>query len=135
MVKHLPFLISGAITAMILFQSILIAPAINKLIPLKDASVFLRDVWPKFFLIIGILSLVSFMIILLGSLNQNIPKYLSVISCLLMGLCYVITPYINEAKDVSNEQLWTILHLATVLVTLVVLFLNVLIVFCWKFSQ
>jgi len=40
-----------------------------------------------------------------------------------------------EAKDTSNEQLWTILHLATVLVTLVVLVLNMLIVFCWKFSQ
>lgn len=135
MVKNLPFLISGVIIAMILFQSILIAPAINKLIPLEDASVFLRDVWPKFFVIIGILSLISFMIILLGSLNQNLPKYLSIISCLLMGLCYVITPFINEAKDVSNEQLWNILHLATILVTLVVLVVNMLIVFCWKFSQ
>ena len=75
------------------------------------------------------------MIILFGSLNQNLPKYLSIISCLLMGLCYVITPFINEAKDASNEQLWNILHLATILVTLVVLVVNMLIVFCWKFSQ
>ena len=135
MVKHLPFLISGAITAMILFQSILIAPAINKLIPLKDASIFLRFVWPKFFLIIGILSLISVILIFVGNLNQNIPKYLSITSCLLMVLCYVITPFINEAKDTSNEQLWTILHLTTVLVTLVVLVLNMLIVFYWKFSH
>ena len=133
MLKQLPFLISGLIIGIILFQSSLIAPAINKLIPLKDAAVLLRFIWPKFFIIIGCLSLISFLIFTNYTLTQPIVKYLALTSFLLMTFCYFITPMINEARDISNNQLWTILHLTTIIMTLVVLLFNVCIILFKKF--
>ena len=133
MLKQLPFLMSGLIIGIILFQSFLIAPAINKLIPLKDASVLLRFIWPKFFIIIGFLSLISFLIFTNYTLPQPILRYLALLSFLLMSFCYFITPIINEAKDSSNNQLWTILHLTTIIMTIVALISNVCIILFKKF--
>ena len=129
--KNIPFLLSGIIVGLILFQSGLVAPAINKLIRAEDASIFLRFIWPKFFLIIGFISFVSYLIITFCDSNQNLFKYLFLAGSLLMLVCYVITPMINEAKDSSNEQLWSILHMLTILLTLLVLVINALIVFLW----
>ena len=43
--------------------SLLIAPSINKLLSAQDASIYLRYVWPKFFIIIGAISLISWILI------------------------------------------------------------------------
>ena len=135
MIKNIPLLISAIVSGLILFQSMLVAPSVNKLINTKEASVFLRYIWPKFFLIIALLSLLSFLVIVYQNNNQNAAKYFSLISFVLMTICYIITPLINNAKDASNEQLWVILHLATVLITLIVLVLSILTIIYWKSNQ
>tara|TARA_B100001057_G_C22600287_1_gene852501 strand:+ start:506 stop:907 length:402 start_codon:yes stop_codon:yes gene_type:complete len=129
--KNLPLILSSVIVGIILFQSALVAPAINKLINTADASIFLRYIWPKFFLIISVISLASFVIVMIYS-SQDFFKYLSFTSFLLMLVCYLITPSINEAKDSLNEQLWTVLHLSTIIITLATLILNILIIIYWK---
>ena len=134
MIKNIPLLISAIISGLILFQSTLVAPAVNKLINSKEASVFLRYLWPKFFLIIALLSLFSFLAIIYQNNNQNLAKYFTLSSFVLMTICYAITPLINNAKDTSNEQLWVVLHLATILITLIVLVLSVLTIIYWKFN-
>ncbi len=135
MIKNIPLLISAIVSGLILFQSMLVAPAVNKLINSKEASVFLRYIWPKFFLIIALLSLLSFLTIIYQNNNQNLAKYFSLASFILMTICYIITPLINNAKDTSNEQLWIVLHLATILITLIVLVLSILTIIYWKFNQ
>ncbi len=132
MMKNLPLIFSALIIGIILFQSTLVAPAVNKLINASDASVFLRYIWPKFFVIICIISLMSFLIITINS-YQNLLKYLSFTSFLLMLICYLITPSINEAKDSLNQQLWTVLHTSTIILTLITLILNSLIIIYWKY--
>ena len=134
MIKNIPLLISAIISGLILFQSTLVAPAVNKLINSKEASVFLRYIWPKFFLVIALLSLFSFLVIIYQNNNQNLAKYFTLSSFVLMTICYAITPLINNAKDTSNEQLWLVLHLATILITLIVLVLSVLTIIYWKFN-
>ena len=129
--KNLPLILSSLIVGIILFQSALIAPSINKLINTADASILLRFIWPKFFLIIAIISLASFVICLIYS-SLDFFKYLSFASFLLMLTCYLITPTINEAKDSLNEQLWTVLHLSTIVITLATLILNILMIVNWK---
>ena len=135
MIKNIPLLISAIVSGLILFQSMLVAPSVNKFINTKEASVFLRYIWPKFFLIIALLSLLSFLVIVYQNNNQNAAKYFSLISFVLMTICYIITPLINNAKDASNEQLWVILHLATVLITLIVLILSILTIIYWKSNK
>ena len=129
--KNLPLVFSVMIVGITLFQSALIAPAINKLINAEDASVFLRYIWPKFFIIIAIISLASFIILIINS-NQNLFKYISFISFALMLICYLITPMINEAKDSSNDQLWTVLHLSTIILTFITLIINTITIVYWK---
>jgi len=129
--KNLPLVFSAMIVGITLFQSALVAPAINKLINDEDASVFLRYIWPKFFIIIAVISLVSFLILIINS-NQNLFKYISFISFVLMLVCYLITPIINEAKDSLNDQLWTVLHLSTIIITFITLIINTLTIVYWK---
>ncbi len=135
MVKNLPFSISGVIIGIILFQSSAIAPAINKLINVNDASDFLRFIWPIFFLIIAALSLKSAIIIFTKNKAQKKGKFYAISSFILMMFCFFITPTINDAKDLNNDELWSILHLLTVVLTFITLILNILNIYHWKFYE
>ena len=129
--KNLPLFFSAMIVGITLFQSVLVAPAVNKLVNIEDASVFLRYIWPKFFVVIAFISFVSLVILIINS-NQNLFKYISFISFVLMLLCYFITPMINEAKDSLNNQLWRVLHLSTIILTFITLIINPLTIVYWK---
>ena len=133
MLKNLPYLNSGIIIGIILFQSIFIAPAINKLISTNEAAIFLRYIWPIFFIIIALLSLISYISILKIKNQKSVLKIYIVISLILMLSCFFAVPFINDAKDVKNEFLWSILHMKTVVFTLISLILNILIVIRWNF--
>jgi len=124
MKKGTSLIISSIISGIIIFQSALIAPAINELLSVNEASVFLRYIWPKFFVAIGALAFVSCMS-LFPHRKVGLPSYVAVITLALMIGCFVLTPVINNAKDASNEGLWSALHVTTVLMTLGVLILNV----------
>jgi len=117
-------IIASVISGLILFQSFLVAPSVNKLLEQKGASIFLRYIWPKFFLLISLLSLTSLLFELYIN-SSTIIIVFSFIVFILMLVCFIITPLINKAKDNSKKQLWTILHLGTVLITLIVLILNI----------
>ena len=132
MIYDIPLICSSIVSSIIMFQTILIAPAINKRINSKEASVFLRFIWPKFFLIIGIISFVSAVCLFLFNIEQNVAKISSISSLVLMSICYIITPVINNAKDRSNDKTWTILHLSTVIMTSLVLILNIISIFLYK---
>ena len=129
--KNLPLVFSAMIVGITLFQSSLIAPSINKLVNAEDASIFLRYIWPKFFIVIAVISFISFIILIINS-NQNLFKYISLISFFLMLICYLITPMINEAKDSLNDQLWSVLHACTIVLTLITLIINILTIVYWK---
>ena len=134
MIENLPFSISCIISSIILFQSFFIAPSTNRIITTKEASKFLRYLWPKFFVIISMLSTLSVIANYYLGIEKNIVNYLMIISIIFMLTCYFITPIINKAKDNSKNKLWTALHLATVILTLITLVLNVLIIYLWQFN-
>ena len=135
MLKIIPLINAGIIIGIVLFQSLLVAPGINELISTKEASIFLRFIWPKFFIVLGIISIISFIILIIKNKIQNLPKVFFIISFLLMLACYIITPFINEAKDTNNEMLWSTLHLLTIFFTLITLVLNFLTIIYWKFES
>ena len=108
--KLIPIILSGVIIGIILYQSLLIAPSVNKLLSAQDASIYLRYVWPKFFIIIGAISLISWILIQNFSPDQNTAKIISIISFTLMVICYVLIPYMNSAKDSANDTLFIFLH-------------------------
>ena len=134
MIENLPFTISCIISSIILFQSFFIAPSINKIINTKEASKLLRSVWPKFFVIISILSSFSLIANYYLVVEKNIVDYFMIICIIFMLVCYFITPIINKAKDNSKNKLWIILHLTTVILTLIALVLNIIIIYLWEFN-
>lgn len=131
--KLIPIILSGVIIGIILYQSLLIAPSINKLLSAQDASIYLRYVWPKFFIIIGAISLISWILIQNFSPDQNIAKIISIISFTLMVICYVLIPYMNSAKDSANDTLFIFLHATSMILTLVTLLINIFLIVKWKY--
>ena len=129
--KFFPLVLSGFISGIIIYQSLLIAPSINKLLSSQDASLYLRFIWPKFFITIGILSLLCFICISLFNSNQNTAKIFSILSAVLMIICYLAIPSMNQAKDSLNESLFMILHFGSIILTIITLLMNFSIfIFC-----
>ena len=131
--KFFPLVLSGFISGIIIYQSLLIAPSINKLLSSQDASLYLRFIWPKFFITIGILSLLCFICISLFNSNQNTAKIFSILSAVLMIICYLAIPFMNQAKDSLNESLFMILHFGSIILTIITLLMNFSIFIFWKY--
>jgi len=131
--KFFPLVLSGVISGVIIYQSLLIAPSVNKLLSNQDASLYLRYIWPKFFIIVGILSLLCFIFISIFNSNQSIAKILSILSAFLMLICYFAIPYMNQAKDSLNESLFIILHSGSIILTIITLLMNSSIFIFWKY--
>jgi len=131
--KFFPLVLSGVISGIIIYQSLLIAPSVNKLLSNQDASLYLRYIWPKFFIIVGILSLLCFIFISIFNSNQSIAKILSILSAFLMLICYFAIPYMNQAKDSLNESLFIILHSGSIILTILTLLMNLSIFIFWKY--
>jgi len=132
LLKLIPIILSGVIIGIILYQSLLIAPSINKLLSTQDASLYLRFIWPKFFILIGVISLISWITILNFSPDQNTAKIISLTSFVLMLICYVMIPYMNSAKDSGANTLFIFLHATSMILTLVTLLINIILIVKWK---
>ena len=131
--KNLPPFISGAICGLILFQSVIVAPSINNLLQPTDASTYLRYVWPKFFIIISVLSIFSLLAIYCLNSNQSFAKIASILTLIFMLVCYFIIPSMNNARDSGNDSLFFILHFVSIGLTIITLTLNLLLFIKWKF--
>ena len=125
MLEILSIIVTSGVIFLILFQSFVIAPDINKVIIKESASKFLRHIWPKFFVIIFVLCLINSAVMYFSVLIFSKEIFLSVVNAGLMLFCFLITPTINRTKDQSNDKLWRYLHILTILITLVVLIFNV----------
>ena len=133
MLKHLPLFITGIISGLIIYQSAMIAPSINKLLSTQDASTYLRFIWPKFFLIIAFLSIVGGILIQFSNQDQSFAKIVFIVSFLLMFICFFAVPFMNDARDFGKQSLFFILHAASMIFTLLVLIINLLILIYWKY--
>ena len=131
--KNLPPFISGAICGLILFQSVIVAPSINNLLQPADASTYLRYIWPKFFIIISVLSIFSLLAIYSLNSNQSFAKIASILTLIFMLVCYFIIPTMNNARDSANDSLFFILHSVSIGLTIITLTLNLLLFIKWKF--
>lgn len=133
MLKHLPLFITGIISGLIIYQSAMIAPSINKLLSTQDASSYLRFIWPKFFLIIAFLSIVGGIITQFSNPDQGFAKIIFIVSFALMIMCFFTVPFMNDARDFGKQNLFFILHAGSMIFTLIVLVINLLILIYWKY--
>jgi hypothetical protein len=122
--EKIPILLHGAIAGLIVYQSAIVAPNVFRLMSPKDSSLFLRTIFPRFFLIIVVLSLLGNLFALIY-LNWS-SAIICGISASLSLVAYVLIPMTNRSRDEGNDAKFNRLHLASVIITTTILLLSIL---------
>ena len=115
---------SGIIVGIILLQTIIIAPTVFKVLKPSQTRDLLRGVFPKFFLIISLIGFISVFIAFLFGIYHKIQTIVNVLTIVLVLSCFFLIPATNNAKDVGNDKLFSLLHKISVYSTMVILLVN-----------
>jgi len=117
-------IIAISIVTLVLFQSTIIAPVANLILEKEQTALFLRLLWPIFFVLIIILSAICLILFR----RQKVVFKKNILSTGAMAVCIAVVPCINNAMDSGNLSLWKVLHLCTVALTIFTLVLQVQII-------
>mgnify|MGYP002858951895 FL=1 len=120
--ENVSFILSGCVIGIIIFQSAVIAPVVFSVLSGQDASVFLRKIFPLFFLLIACLSIINTICVFYNDQLDLISVPLA--SFVLAILAYLLIPATNSSRDEGNEVRFRWLHRASVLITLLILVCN-----------
>ena len=125
---YLKSFFSGFISAVIIYQSVIVAATAFKSLERKQSSIFLRTIFPRFFKLIFVLGALTFVLCLIS--RASIYEYLvSLTTIVLSILCVSIIPLTNRYKDNNNEKMFGYLHTLSVLLTMIILFVNISLIF------
>ena len=120
-------LLCGLVAGTIVFHSAIVAPTVFRTLGERDASVFLRTIFPKFFLFLTLINVVNVLLALID--GQFGVMVMAAISAVLMGIAYGIIPMTNRSRDEGLQQRFAQLHRVSVLLTVAVLSINVVAAF------
>ena len=120
-------LLCGLVAGTIVFHSAIVAPTVFRTLGERDASVFLRTIFPKFFFFLTLINVVNVLLALID--GQFGVMVMAAISAVLMGIAYGIIPMTNRSRDEGLQQRFSQLHRASVLLTVAVLSINVVAAF------
>ena len=120
-------LLCGLVAGTIVFHSAIVAPIVFRTLDERDASVFLRTIFPKFFLFLTLINVVNVLLALID--GQFGVMVMAAISAVLMGIAYGIIPMTNRSRDEGLQQRFSQLHRVSVLLTVAVLSINVVAAF------
>ena len=120
-------LLCGLVAGTIVFHSAIVAPTVFRTLGERDASVFLRTIFAKFFLFVTLINVVNVLLALID--GQFGGMGMAAISAVLMGIAYGIIPMTNRSRDEGLQQRFSQLHRVSVLLTVAVLSINVVAAF------
>ena len=125
--SNLITLLCGLVAGTIVFHSAIVAPTVFRTLSEHDASVFLRTIFPKFFVFLTFVNVINFFLALID--GQFAVTVMAAISAVLMGIAYGIIPMTNRSRDEGLQQRFAQLHRVSVLLTVAVLAINVVAAF------
>ena len=125
--SNLITLLCGLVAGTIVFHSAIVAPTVFRTLGERDASVFLRTIFPKFFVFLTFVNVINFLLALID--GQFAIMVMAAISAVLMGIAYGIIPMTNRSRDEGLQQRFAKLHRVSVLLTVAVLAINVVAAF------
>ena len=125
--SNLITLLCGLVAGTIVFHSAIVAPTVFRTLSEHDASVFLRTIFPKFFVFLTFVNVINFLLALID--GQFAVMAMAAISAVLMGIAYGIIPMTNRSRDEGLQQRFAQLHRVSVLLTVAVLSINVVAAF------
>ena len=120
--------LSGLISGIVILQSFVIAPTVFSVFSETEARTFLRAIFPKFFLYIGLVSLTSLCFSLITKLDGWITA-LGAFSLAAAVTSYLLIPTLNRFRDSGDTIRFKVLHTFTVILTIAILIGNILVVF------
>ena len=125
LILNFQILISGIIIGIIFFQTALAAPIVFNNLNKSQSRIYIRNIFPKIFKTNMCLSLTLLMVNVIFLTNE-ISILIGLISFALSLICLLIIPATNNATDNGNKKKFKLLHLASVLMTIIVLIINII---------
>ena len=110
----------------IIFFSAVVAPTVFKSLDEKDAGVFLRAFFPKYYIFGIVLGVISIIYLLFSPVHSHL-LYSIIAMTVLTILGRMSIPIINKARDTNNEQAFKRYHLISVMMNVLTLVIGIII--------
>ncbi|MDA0237133.1 MAG: DUF4149 domain-containing protein [Proteobacteria bacterium] len=120
--ENISLLISGMVVGVIVFQTAIVAPVVFTALSGADSSVFLRKIFPRFFVLLATLGAAANIAAIFAQDGQAIITSGATVTFSVFA--YLLIPMTNKSRDEGNEKAFKRLHLVSVLLTLGMLAIN-----------
>ena len=127
MILTLLILCYSLVLGIIFAQVLLTAPVVFKVLDSQNASKFLRKVFPRYYLLLFLITLVALLISFL--FFKKLDVYMASIAAVFAILGYLIIPITNSARDRGWDKLFKWLHNLSVFNTLVIMIIAIIQIF------
>jgi len=128
-ITHIKLLISGIIIGIILFQTSLSAPIVFKFLKPDQSKIYIRKIFPKIFTLIFLLGVGFLSLHFLAESHPLSSLIAATVTVSFSMICYLMIPATNKARDEGNDKKFKILHRLSVILTMLVFFINIMWVF------
>ena len=115
------------VLGLIFAQVLLTAPVVFKVLDNENASKFLRKIFPRYYLLLFLITLLALLISYLFFKTFDI--YAAIIAVFFSFLGYIIIPLTNIARDRGWDNLFKWLHNLSVFNTLVIMIVAIMQIF------
>ena len=115
------------VLGIIFAQVLLTAPVVFKVLDNENASKFLRKIFPRYYLLLFLITLLALLISYLFFKTFDI--YAAIITVFFSFLGYIIIPLTNIARDRGWDNLFKWLHNLSVFNTLVIMVIAIMQIF------
>ena len=127
MILTLLILCYSLVLGIIFAQVLLTAPVVFKVLDSQNASKFLRKVFPRYYLLLFLITLVALLISFL--FFKKLDVYMASVAAFFAILGYLIIPITNSARDRGWDKLFKWLHNLSVFNTLVIMIIAIIQIF------
>ena len=111
------------VLGIIFAQVLLTAPVVFKVLDNQNASIFLRKIFPRYYLLLTLLTLIALLVSYLFFEIVDIYLALTAVSFSFLG--YIIIPLTNAARDRGWDKVFKGLHNLSVFNTIIILLVSV----------
>jgi len=111
------------VLGIIFAQILLTAPVVFKVLDNQNASNFLRKIFPRYYLLLLLITLIALLVSYLFFQQTDVYFALTAVSFSFLG--YIIIPLTNTARDRGWERLFKFFHNLSVFNTLVILVISI----------
>ena len=127
MILSLLILCYSLVLGIIFAQVLLTAPVVFKVLDNQNASKFLRKIFPRYYLLLFLITLIALLISFL--FFKDFDFYFAIVAASFALLGYLIIPLTNSARDRGWDKLFKWLHNLSVFNTVVIMIIAIIQIF------